>query len=266
MPPKKDYAGKKMNKLTALRPDPERKGYWIFRCDCGTEKSIRPSNVFSGETKSCGCGKIKDLTGKHYGHLMAIENTGRTNRDGYIWICRCDCGKIVEVSAGKLTQGVVKSCGCQQHKRKDITGKRYCRLVAIKPVGKKNETTIWQCQCDCGNVVNVVVNSLETGKTRSCGCLQKEHVKSMFAGGTNVVKLFSEKKIRSTNTSGVTGVSWSKRKGRWEATITFQGKKHHLGFYNNLEDAAAARKKAEERLYGDFEIWYKENYGKEKEQ
>ena len=29
---------------------------WLMRCACGTEKSIRKSNITSGSIKSCGCG------------------------------------------------------------------------------------------------------------------------------------------------------------------------------------------------------------------
>ena len=58
---------------------------------------------------------------------------------------------------------------------KDITGKRYGRLVVIKQAGKaKNGGTLWECQCDCGNTTKVITASLNNGRTRSCGCLQRE--------------------------------------------------------------------------------------------
>lgn len=58
----------------------------------------------------------------------------------------------------------------------NLSNMRFGRLVCIKPVGRyeKNRSIIWQCKCDCGNVVEVVRGSLVSGKTRSCGCLQKE--------------------------------------------------------------------------------------------
>lgn len=31
------------------------------------------------------------------------------------WICVCECGKIAEVSSGKLKKGDTKSCGCINH-------------------------------------------------------------------------------------------------------------------------------------------------------
>ena len=59
-------------------------------------------------------------------------------------------------------------------------GTRYGRLVVNKSVGtKKVGTTFSQfvlVRCDCGAEKVVAVNSLKTGKTRSCGCLQKQTV------------------------------------------------------------------------------------------
>ena len=47
-----------------------------------------------------------------------------------------------------------------------------------------------------------------------------------------------------TNSSGVTGVCWSKQKEKWFARI---GSKH-LGSYSDFNDAVAARQQAEARL------------------
>lgn len=260
-----DYTGQKKNKLTALQPDPERKGYWIFRCDCGTEKSIRARNVFSGGTKSCGCARRKnDLTGQRYGLLTVLYDTGKTERTGHVWLCQCDCGNTIEVSAGRLNHGKVKSCGCLPHERKDITGKRYGRLVAIKELDKKVGTThLWECQCDCGKIISASLATLEAGNKNSCGCLYRENLRNMYAGGTNTAKFFAEKKLRSTNTSGVTGVYWRKDKQKWAAEIIFRKKRYRLGYFETLEEAAAARKKAEDQLHEDFEAWCSENIKKE---
>ena len=61
-------------------------------------------------------------------------------------------------------------------KYKDITGKRFGRLIAIEPVGKvkHGETTEWLCRCDCGNLTITKGQYLRGGNTKSCGCLQKE--------------------------------------------------------------------------------------------
>lgn len=46
--------------------------------------------------------------------------------------------------------------------------------------------------------------------------------------------------LRSTNTSGFCGVSWSKKHGKWAAYIHVGGRKRHLGLFCCEEDAAKA--------------------------
>lgn len=57
----------------------------------------------------------------------------------------------------------------------DISGQVFGRLVATERLGKnKHGCYLWKCLCECGNEVTVNVNSLRTGKTKSCGCLKDE--------------------------------------------------------------------------------------------
>ena len=48
------------------------------------------------------------------------------------------------------------------------------------------------------------------------------------------------------------GKQYERENSRWRAAIGFQGKVYNLGTFVNLEDAVAARKKAEEELYEPF--------------
>lgn len=53
------------------------------------------------------------------------------------------------------------------------------------------------------------------------------------------------RRISSNNSSGVAGVSFHGRIGTWMAYINFDGKKQHLGYFNNFDDAVEARQEAE---------------------
>ena len=57
-------------------------------------------------------------------------------------------------------------------------------------------------------------------------------------------------KRSKNNTSGIRGVTFSN--GRYIATITFRKQHYYLGRYERIEEAALARKKAEEVLYGEW--------------
>lgn len=53
--------------------------------------------------------------------------------------------------------------------------RRFSRLVVIKRLeNDKHGHTVWECLCDCGNIIKAMGGSLTTGHTKSCRCLQKE--------------------------------------------------------------------------------------------
>lgn len=68
------------------------------------------------------------------------------------------------------------------------------------------------------------------------------------------------KKIFKNNTSGVRGVVRNKNSQKWVAQIVFKGKNYYLGTYEKIEDAANARKEAEENFFENFLEWFAEKY------
>lgn len=64
-------------------------------------------------------------------------------------------------------------------KFKDLTGKRFGRLVVIsrdEEMSKKHHRSYWLCLCDCGKKKIIAGLSLSNGATKSCGCLRNEKV------------------------------------------------------------------------------------------
>lgn len=53
---------------------------------------------------------------------------------------------------------------------------KYSRLTLISEVGVKDGFLLWRMRCDCGKVKILRKNNVENGRTRSCGCLNKETV------------------------------------------------------------------------------------------
>lgn len=59
-------------------------------------------------------------------------------------------------------------------KQIDIAGKRYGLLVPLYRVeNDKYGRSAWMCKCDCGTKKVISANDMRSGKTRSCGCLEK---------------------------------------------------------------------------------------------
>jgi hypothetical protein len=62
---------------------------------------------------------MRDLTNKNFGFFKIVklfESTNKICHDRYWW-CKCICGTEKKVRQTHLTNGRVKSCGCQQFQK-----------------------------------------------------------------------------------------------------------------------------------------------------
>ena len=154
-------------------------------------------------------GKIKDLTGQHFNDFTVLEITDkRTANRGVIFKCQCVCGKIVEVSGKALQNGDRKNCGCikRKNKIKDLTNQKFGKLLALECISFTENTqghAMWRCKCDCGNETIVSSTHLQTGHTKSCGCLSKQKIKDLTGQtfGKLIVIQQAEKPKNIKNTS-----------------------------------------------------------------
>ena len=76
------------------------------------------------------------------------------------------------MSSGKGNEPVTSST--------DLIGMRFGRLVVkeeLPPISRldrpKWKRRVYLCLCDCGNATNVLRDSLLSGNTKSCGCLNR---------------------------------------------------------------------------------------------
>lgn len=58
------------------------------------------------------------------------------------------------------------------------------------------------------------------------------------------------RRVRSDNKSGVPGVNWEDRLGKWKVTITKHPDRHYLGVYQDFKEAVSIRKQAEIDYWG----------------
>lgn len=57
----------------------------------------------------------------------------------------------------------------------DIKGQRFGRLIAVRALKLDRHGKMqWRCKCDCGGYTITAVTALRAGKSRSCGCYQRE--------------------------------------------------------------------------------------------
>lgn len=62
------------------------------------------------------------------------------------------------------------------------------------------------------------------------------------------------RKWKTRNTSGFKGVHWNKWNKKWAASIGFDKKRRHIGYFLTPEDASKAYQAEAERLHGEFRL------------
>lgn len=115
----KDRTKERYGKLTVLEfagykevaKSNRRKIQWVCICDCGKEVTVVGDNLSSGNTTSCGCDRLENLSGRTYNKLTVLKSYKVIDKK-IIWDCICSCGNHIAVRADSLTSGHTKSCGC----------------------------------------------------------------------------------------------------------------------------------------------------------
>jgi hypothetical protein len=223
-----------------------------------------------------GVSRIIDITGQKFGKLTALRYEGKTASYDPLWLCKCDCGNEVTVRFSSLKSGGTRSCGCLKKQvkgpcekvRNKLIGQRFGRLTVIEITGftSTDHYLMAKCECDCGNTIIIKAKLLRSGKTTSCGCYAKEKygqnvevarktTAPFYIENTFIKNLSS--KLTKSNTSGIRGVSWHKKSEKWWAYITFKKEMISLGYFDELDDAAEARKKAEEKYFEPLKQMFK---------
>lgn len=197
--------------------------------------------------KSEGKPRKRIEPGQKMGYLRCIHQAEQSGFGGAVWLCRCGCGREIEVSEAMLISGVIRSCGCKPGKAANLQGSRFGKLTALRPVPKRaaDGSICWLCRCDCGNYALVSSNKLNTGHNASCGCVQNipaQEAKTYIDG--TCVEIMLSKTIAKNNTSGYRDVA--RKRDKWQAYINYGGQRRNLGTFETKEEAAEARRRADE--------------------
>lgn len=154
--------GQQFGEWTVIQYAGDRKQ--LCRCSCGNIQVVDTSSLKSGRSKHCSDKtkhisdnkdkSFKDLTGKQFGVLTAIEYVGESR-----WKCRCVCGQEVVLLSKNIRNHKHESC---QHisiinKQNNLVidqSKKVDKLIQNKVgdliVLSKTDDDRYICQCKCG--------------------------------------------------------------------------------------------------------------------
>lgn len=135
-----------------------------------------------------------EMIGKIFGKWTVLEKTEHRNSDRCImYLCKCECGTIKEVSGVNLRRGKSKSCGCYKKASINLTGLIFDKLTVLERIDNKNNKEInWLCQCECGNTcIRTTYQLRNKAHFHSCGCYTKEQAKTINPGYNLINKKFN---------------------------------------------------------------------------
>ena len=169
----KDITNNKYGLLTPLFRvvnSPDGRTQWACKCDCGNYIITQMAYLRSGRIKTCGCFRqYKDLTGQTFGELTVLRPYSKGENRSIKWLCQCSCGELHVSRSDTLRAS--KHPKCNNHYHNMMVGKQFGELTVIKYLRTENYKSIFLCQCSCGKLKEVQGNQLQTGNTRSCGCM-----------------------------------------------------------------------------------------------
>lgn len=119
------YIGKNINNWTILSffVHTSKIGNSHIKCKakCNVCKNIKNRSFYSiksGKSKSCGCDKGEDVSGKKWGDLIAIKRTKdyikKCGKPETVWTFLCKkCNQHKDIMLFSVKNGNTKSCGCE---------------------------------------------------------------------------------------------------------------------------------------------------------
>lgn len=209
--------------------------------------------------------KPKDLTGKRFGQLVAVEMLDRSDHYGRWWRCLCDCGGEKEVQAYILNRGSVTSCGCTHHDghiealtTHGMTGtptwnswaamKNRCHTKTSKDWRNYGERGIYVCDAwrDSFQAFLDDMGERPEGTTLDRIDVDRGYEPGNCRWADPIVQ-GNNRRANKRNRSGTPGVRWVATRSRW---YVHHGKKY-LGSFADKHDAVAAKLAHLEKVHSD---------------
>lgn len=194
---------------------------------------------------------------------------GEICREGrrYMGLYRCVCGAEKIIDSHKVKSGHTKSCGCLQkeviRQRQTLHGRCYepeyrvwsnmikrCSDARYKKwYGHVSIHPEWLVSYD--QFLADVGRKPFPNATLDRISFEGNYDPSNVRWTTREIQSRNTKN-HATNKTGIRGVSWSNTKQKWRSAIYVKNHQKHLGYFDDIEQAAAARKLAEKHLWKEL--------------
>lgn len=216
--------------------------------------------------------KEKIEKGQRFGHWQVLGPSSKP----YYYTCKCcKCGAVKDVYKSSLILGKSSQCSsCASSVPRPKTSKNNQKKAEERYLGKmvngwpvieilppRSGSESLRCRTVCPVCQKETVTALSRlSVIKHCATCNRDikqksdaiHT-TAWADGSSLAAAKSRMSgtVNRNSATGANGVS-KLADGRYRAYINFRRKQYYLGQFLSLEDAMAARKAAEQLIYGDY--------------
>lgn len=173
---------------------------------------------------------VRDLTGKHFGLLTAIEPVGKNKWGNLLWKCKCQCGNEVVIPSEKLVQGRKRDCGCMETENRSRAASKH----GITAGGKPRTFIIWNgMKSRCNNPKSISYKNYGARGIRVCDewmafiNFHNWAIANGYADGLEIDRIDNNGNYCPSNCHWVTR-SENRKKTRNTHYITMAGETHNV--------------------------------------
>lgn len=165
----------------------------LTKCSCGNETEKIWSNLYQGDTSSCGDCNRKDKKywlKQKFGKLTLLNKDFPESctpcMDVHVWT-KCECSFESLKWWPDLSQGRINACGfCNRKRKEELLSEKYGKLVLLDKNLPNIINSPWVAKkywfkCDCGRETEIALRSVVSGNTQSCGLCYREDQSSRLA-------------------------------------------------------------------------------------
>lgn len=221
------------------------------------------------------------MVGKKFGRWTVIQFAGyqqyKCGQKHKYWLCKCECGTERTVNENTLKNGNSKSCGClrkddsirfrkqnqYEFKESYVIG-RYCNsdrefLIDTSDYSDISRYTWTDRSGYAVAYIDGILTYMHTYLLKTPSGKIIDHINHNTSDNRRCnLRIISQRQntmncsLSKNNSSGHTGVSYLKSCNKWRAYITVNRKQISLGSYDDVNQAAEARRKAEEKYFEQY--------------
>ena len=208
---------------------------WLCECSCKERKQIivRSNHLKRGHTKSCGCLQ-KEITIENNKklHKTNLYDLNLKDENGLYGVGYC-CNTGRKFYFDMDDYDKIKDYCWSESKRQN---KNYS---SVRAYNKNSKTAIF--------IHYIIADKYYDHIDRDPFNNRKHNLRKATVSENN-----RNHNLRTNNKYGVTGIYWSKKRFKWQASICIDTHNKFLGYFTEKEDAIKARLEAEARYFGEF--------------